>query len=139
MSNNVLVSVYKHGYLVKVDGVVEHSRVYSSRKGTDRDNILRGLSDALVIARNRCDHGVLVVELDNSFIHKRISEGEGPHNTEYTRRLNHIYNLIEVCDAKVKYLLVPLTNAETYAKGTVTDVGVPEYESVLSSFNSLED
>lgn len=108
-------------------------------------SILKSLLEALNFAKTICDHGMLVIELDNSYIEQRI-QGRGragnaikavsPDDPAYSLFYQCI-RVIEQCDAQVSTALVKRTQAYRHLLHMDTIVE-PDVLTIDSAFSDLD-
>lgn len=132
---STLLSVSGQGYVIIKEGVRVAERYYRNLEGSIRDRILRNLELGIVKVRGLLGHEKLIIELDNSYVHRHISDDQVVPRSD-ADKLYRIGELIEECDASVKYKLVRRTRADMTAKYAKFE---DEDESVVSMFAGLEE
>lgn len=134
MATRVLLSVFNAGWAIKVKGRTVESSQVKSYGGTNPNlDVLRSLIAGLGRAKVMCDHGTLVIELDNSFVHRGLVEEDGK-----LPEFNKAAEVIDLCDAKVQFKLVDKAQARLAVKHGVSKRAKVETEDIASAFADLD-
>ena len=137
--SNVVLSAYKNGFTVRVDGKTVESKYLSQGTGTVRESTMRSLNTGLKTAKTYCDHDLMVIEVSDLFIFKNISNDRTTPKAS-VEEIYALQRLIQDCNAEVNFIMVSKTHAERYVK-----VAKPEKVSdvktvtLSDAFTDIED
>lgn len=131
----ILLSANSQGYVIVSKGKTVASRYYKTQEGTVRDRVLKNLESGLLRAKGIVDHDKMVIELDNSYVHRHVADDQRVPRSDASS-IYKLGELLDECDAAVTFKLVSRTKAESFAKFSKSEIGD---ESVTSMFAEFED
>lgn len=136
--NSVVVSAFKAGYTVRVDGKTVDSK-YMRPRGTltVRELTVRAFEKALQSAKTHTDHGTLVLEISDSFIYANVKD-DRTTPTASADELYKLLRLIQDCDARVQFAKVKETHAQRYVKVVKTEPAEMKTTSLVSAFSDID-
>lgn len=136
--NSVVVSAFKAGYTVRVDGKTVDSKYLKQRSTlTVREMTSRALEKALQSAKTHTDHGKLVIEVSDTFLHANLQD-DRTTPTASAEEVYRLLRLIQDCDATVKIVKVKQTHAQRYVKVVKTEPAELKTTSLLSAFSDID-
>jgi len=136
--NSVVVSAFKAGYTVRVNGKTVDSK-YMRPIGslTVRELTARAFEKALHSAKTHTDHGTMVLEISDSFIYANLQD-DRTAPVASSEEIYRLLRLIQDCDAAVKIVKVKQTHAQRYVKVVKETPIEMKTVSLLDAFSDMD-